>query len=144
MAIVIVNGPNLNLLDLRESRLYGGKSMDDVLADLREHFDVDIDYFQSNHEGALIDFLQKIHLESLNGKVFEGIVLNAGGYAHTSVALRDCVEMLAVPVVEVHITDIYSREAFRRVSLLSDVCKHSIVGKGIDGYKQGIEWLLKR
>ena len=83
-------------------------------------------------------------MESLNGKVFEGIILNAGGYAHTSVALRDCVEMLAVPVVEVHITDIYSREVFRRVSLLSDVCKHSIVGKGIDGYKQGIEWLLKR
>ena len=107
-------------------------------------------YYQSNHEGDLIDRLQEPLLRSQISEVrsqksdISGIVLNAGGYTHTSVALRDAVALCPVPVVEVHITDIYQRESFRRVSLLSDVCAHTIIGHGTDGYLEAVQWLMHK
>ncbi len=100
-------------------------------------------YRQSNHEGDLIDWIQESSAVSLQPSDVAGIVLNAGGYSHTSVALRDAVEECEVPVVEVHISDISQREEFRRVSLLTDVCAHSIIGHGTEGYKEAVEWLTE-
>lgn len=160
MKIVIINGPNLNLLGKREPQIYGTRSMEQVLVDIqRKHMDVHFTYLQSNHEGDLIDWIQAYGVDSLEAKGEEakgekakgeeakgeeamGIVLNAGGYTHTSVALRDAVAMAEIPVVEVHISDITQREAFRRNSLLTDVCAHTIMGKGTDGYLEAVEWIL--
>lgn len=109
MKILIVNGPNLNLLGVREPGIYGSTPFDDYLPKLRAEFkDIDIDYYQSNHEGALIDRMQEA------GFSYDGIVLNAGAYTHTSVALHDCIRAIATPVVEVHISNVHQREAFRR------------------------------
>ena len=135
MKILILNGPNLNRLGTRKPELYGSKSMAQVLLDIQRAWpEVWLEYFQSNHEGDLIDKIQ-----AFEG---DGIVLNAGGYSHTSVALRDAVEECEVPVVEVHISDITKREPFRQTSLLTDVCAYSIIGKGTDGYLKAVEWLL--
>ena len=143
MKIVIINGPNLNLLGKREPAIYGTRSMEQVLVDIqRAHLDTHLTYLQSNHEGDLIDWIQEHGCASLEKEV-DGIVLNAGGYTHTSVALRDAVACAQVPVVEVHISDISQREEFRRTSLLTDVCAHSIIGHGTDGYNEAIEWLLE-
>ena len=143
MKIVIINGPNLNLLGKREPAIYGTRSMEQVLVDIqRAHMDIHLTYLQSNHEGDLIDWIQEHGCASLEKEV-DGIVLNAGGYTHTSVALRDAVACAQVPVVEVHISDISQREEFRRISLLTDVCAHSIIGHGTDGYNEAIEWLLE-
>ena len=165
MKIVIINGPNLNLLGKREPAIYGIRSMEQVLVEIqRAHMDVHFTYLQSNHEGDLIDWLQEVGqptpIPSLKGRVVSdeamrqevegerqeviGVVLNAGGYTHTSVALRDAVACANVPVVEVHISDISQREEFRRVSLLTDVCNHSIIGHGTKGYQEAVEWLLGR
>ena len=165
MKIVIINGPNLNLLGKREPQIYGTQSMEQILVDIqRAHMDVHFTYLQSNHEGDLIDWVQEVGqptpIPSLKGRVVSdeamrqevegerqeviGIVLNAGGYTHTSVALRDAVACANVPVVEVHISDISQREEFRRVSLLTDVCNHSIIGHGTKGYQEAVEWLLGR
>ncbi len=153
MKIVIINGPNLNLLGKREPSIYGRKSMEQVLVDIQRAYpDVHFEYRQSNHEGDLIDWVQSYGLVSLEDAAscyslkvkdtVEGIILNAGGYTHTSVALRDAVACTEVPVVEVHISDITKREAFRQVSLLTDVCAHSIVGHGTDGYQEAVEWII--
>jgi 3-dehydroquinate dehydratase-2 len=144
MKIVIINGPNLNLLGKREPAIYGTRSMEQVLVEIqRAHMDIHVTYLQSNHEGDLIDWIQEHGCASLEKEV-DGIVLNAGGYTHTSVALRDAVACAQVPVVEVHISDISQREEFRRTSLLTDVCAHSIIGHGTDGYNEAIEWLLEK
>lgn len=144
MRIVIINGPNLNLLGRRESSIYGIKSMEQVLLELQRMYpDVYFEYLQSNHEGDLIDWIQEIGLLTLNQKTCDGIIFNAGGYTHTSVALRDAVVCSQVPVVEVHISDIYKREPFRHISLLTDVCAHSIIGEGTDGYQQAVEWIIQ-
>lgn len=144
MKIVIINGPNLNLLGKREPAIYGTRSMEQVLVEIqRAHMDIHLTYLQSNHEGDLIDWIQEHGCASLEKEV-DGIVLNAGGYTHTSVALRDAVACAQVPVVEVHISDISQREEFRRTSLLTDVCAHSIIGHGTDGYNEAIEWLLEK
>ena len=136
MKILILNGPNLNRLGTRQPEIYGSKSMAQILLDIQQNWpEVHFVYRQSNHEGDLIDWLQETDAQ--------GVVLNAGGYSHTSVALRDAVEDCAVPVVEVHISDIRQREPFRRTSLLTDVCAHSIIGKGTDGYLQAVQWLLQ-
>lgn len=136
MKILIINGPNLNRLGLRKPEIYGSKTMAQILLDIQKRWpEVHFVYKQSNHEGDLIDWIQEV-----NG--VQGIVLNAGGYTHTSVALRDAVEESEVPVVEVHISDIAAREPFRRVSLLTDVCAHSIIGHGTDGYQEAVEWIL--
>lgn len=144
MKIVIINGPNLNLLGKREPAIYGTRSMEQVLVDIqRAHLDTHLTYLQSNHEGDLIDWIQAYGQTCLEEEI-GGIVLNAGGYTHTSVALRDAVACAEVPVVEVHISDISQREEFRRISLLTDVCAHSIIGHGTDGYNEAIEWLLEK
>ena len=138
MQILIINGANLNRLGTRKPEIYGSKSMAQILLEIQQRWpEVHFVYKQSNHEGDLIDWLQEA-----NGQ-YNGVVLNAGGYSHTSVALRDAVEDCSVPVVEVHISDITQREPFRRTSLLTDVCAHSIIGKGTNGYGLAVEWLLK-
>jgi 3-dehydroquinate dehydratase-2 len=135
MKILILNGPNLNRLGLRKPEIYGSKSMAQILLEIQQIWpEVYLKYFQSNHEGDLIDQIQ-----AFEG---DGIVLNAGGYTHTSVALRDAVEDSEVPIVEVHISDITKREPFRQHSLLTDVCAHSIIGQGTDGYSKAVEWLI--
>ena len=135
MKILILNGPNLNRLGIRKPEVYGTKTMAQILLDIQRSWpEVRFTYFQSNHEGDLIDRLQEFE--------GDGIVLNAGGYSHTSVALRDAVEECAVPIVEVHISDIHAREPFRNTDLLTDVCAHTIIGHGTDGYKEAVEYIL--
>jgi len=138
MTILILNGPNLNLIGRREPAIYGNVSMDQYIADLRSaNPGIEIEYVQSNHEGVLIDTLQEYGF----GKA-DGIVLNAGGYTHTSIAIRDAVAAIDVPVVELHISDITSREPFRRQSYLTDVCSKTIMGHGICGYQMAIDYLV--
>ena len=143
MKIVILNGPNLNLLGRREPSIYGTCSMEQVLVDIQRSYpEVHLEYHQSNHEGDLIDWIQAFGMN--DGENVKGLVLNAGGYTHTSVALRDAVACCQVPVIEVHISDITQREGFRRVSLLTDVCAHSIIGHGTNGYKEAVEWIKEQ
>ena len=138
MKILIINGPNLNLLGTREPQHYGTGTMDSVLDALKSQYpDVQFDYYQSNVEGFLIDRLHQT-LE----KPCDGVVLNAGAYTHTSVALRDAISAIKVPVVEVHISNVHSREEFRHRSLISAVCKGVICGFGLDSYRLGVEALL--
>ena len=145
MKILILNGPNLNRLGTRKPEIYGSKSMAQILLEIQQMWpDVHFMYQQSNHEGDLIDWIQDAAKPLQDGSSnlqVQGIVLNAGGYSHTSVALRDAVEDCAVPVVEVHISDIKAREPFRQVSLLTDVCAHSIIGKGTKGYEEAVQYL---
>ncbi len=145
MHIAIINGANLNLLGKREPTIYGTSSMEQVLIDLQQTYpDVYFEYHQSNHEGDLIDWIQQFGVFSTSLRIpFDGIILNAGGYTHTSIALRDAVVCATIPVVEVHISDIGHREPFRRVSLLTDVCAHAIIGMGINGYQQATEWIIQ-
>jgi 3-dehydroquinate dehydratase-2 len=137
MKILIINGPNLNRLGKRKPEIYGSKTMEDVLAEIRSaQPDTEVEYMQSNHEGDLIDKLQETDAE--------GIIINPGGLCHTSVSLRDAVEETGdrgIKTVEVHISDISKREAFRRESLLTRVCAHNIKGHGTDGYKEAAQWL---
>ena len=145
MTIVIINGPNLNRLGLRKPEIYGSKTMAQILLEIQRNWpDVHFVYQQSNHEGDLIDWIQMSNdkYQMSNDKCL-GIVLNAAGYTHTSVSLRDAVEDCRLPVVEVHISDIHAREPFRNISLLTDVCAHTIIGHGTDGYKEAVQWLLE-
>ena len=143
MSIYILNGPNLNRLGLRKPEMYGSKTMAQILLEIQQRWpDVHFVYKQSNHEGDLIDWIQETNDQLPMTNEPSGIVLNAGGYTHTSVALRDAVEESAVPVIEVHISDITQREPFRRTSLLTDVCAHSIIGHGTNGYQEAVEYLL--
>lgn len=145
MRIVIINGPNLNLLGRREPAVYGTRSMEQVLLDIqRAHPNIYLEYHQSNHEGDLIDWIQQFALpaSTLRAEHCAGVVLNAGGYTHTSIALRDAVACATIPIVEVHISDIMQREHFRQVSLLTDVCAHAVIGQGTDGYSQAVEWII--
>ncbi len=138
MRILIINGPNLNLLGTREPGIYGSRKFDDYLDGLRRAYDSDtIEYYQSNHEGGIIDKLHEVGF----GKV-DGVVLNAGGYTHTSVAIADAIAAIRIPVVEVHISNIGRREEFRHKSFLSAVCVGSIAGFGLTSYRLGIEALL--
>lgn len=132
MKIVVVNGPNLNLLGSREPQIYGHRGWDEFFTTLEQEFPDEISYFQSNVEGELINFIQQF-----NG---DGIVLNAGGYTHTSVAIRDCISAISVPVIEVHISNVAARESFRHESLLTPVCKGLIMGLGLDGYRLAINF----
>ena len=134
MTIQIINGPNLNLLGVREPDVYGSMSFDDFLPRLRACFpDVQIDYFQSNIEGELIDKLQDVGFQC------DGIVLNAGAYTHTSIALADCIRAISAPVVEVHISNVHQREAFRHQSMIAAACRGVICGFGLDSYRLAIE-----
>ena len=138
MQILILNGPNLNLLGVREPGIYGSSSFEDYLEKLRKQYkDVTIDYFQSNVEGEMIDKMQEV------GFSYDGIVLNAGAYTHTSVALHDCIRALKTPVIEVHISNVHAREEFRHHSMISSACKGVICGFGLDSYRLAIEAILK-
>lgn len=139
MKILIINGPNLNLLGTREKSVYGNTFFDDYFKKLKESFkSVELEYFQSNVEGKIIDKLHE------TGFSYDGIILNAGGYTHTSVAIADAVLAINTPVVEVHITNIFAREEFRHTSLIAPACKGSIAGFGLQGYKLGIESFLMK
>ena len=137
MKIQIINGPNLNLLGVREPGIYGDSSFESYLPQLRAKFpDVEIEYFQSNCEGALIDKLQEV------GFTYDGVVLNAGAYTHTSIALYDCVRALQCPVVEVHISNVHQREAFRHHSYIASACVGVICGFGLKSYELAVEGLM--
>lgn len=136
MKIQIINGPNLNLLGVREPGIYGNSSFESYLPQLRERYpDIEIDYYQSNIEGELINKMQEV------GFTYDGIVLNAGAYTHTSVALHDCIKSLKCPVIEVHISNVHTREPFRHHSYISPACKGVICGFGLDSYRLAIEGL---
>lgn len=136
--IEIINGPNLNLTGRREPAIYGHTTMEEMVERLRKQFpDVAIGYYQSNVEGELINRLQEVGFSA------DGIILNAGGYSHTSVAIHDAIAAITTPVVEVHISNIYAREEYRRHSLLSDVCRGVVCGLGLEGYKYALDYLVK-
>ena len=137
MQIQIVTGPNLNLLGVREPGIYGSESFESYLPKLREQYpDVEIEYYQSNVEGELINKIQEV------GFSFDGIVLNAGAYTHTSIALHDCIRAIKCPVVEVHISNVHQREEFRHHSFISAACKGVVCGFGLNSYRLAIEGLL--
>lgn len=139
MKIQIINGPNLNLLGKREPGIYGNRTFDTYLPELQQRYDaIDLAYFQSNVEGELINKLHEV------GFSFDGIVVNFGGYTHTSVALADAIAAITCPVVEVHVSNIYAREEFRHTSLTGKNCKGVMTGFGLDGYRLAIESLLIR
>ena len=137
MKIQIINGPNLNLLGQREPGIYGSESFETYLPQLRGLYpDVQIDYYQSNIEGELINRMQEV------GFHYDGIVLNAGAYTHTSVALHDCIRAINTPVVEVHISNVHQREEFRHHSMISSACRGVICGFGLDSYRLAVEALI--
>lgn len=132
MNLLIVNGPNLNLLGTREPQMYGNRTFAEYLDELKGVFPgITIDYYQSNVEGELINALQR--------STHDGIILNAGGYTHTSVAIRDCIAAIGIPVVEVHISNLAKRESFRHDSLITAVCAGSVMGFGIEGYQLAVQ-----
>lgn len=134
---MIINGPNLNLLGRREPEIYGSNSFEAYLDELRKKMpDVNIDYYQSNIEGELINKMQEV------GFTYDGIVLNAGAYTHTSIALQDCIRSLKAPVVEVHISNVHKREEFRHKSMISCACLGVISGFGLDSYRLAIEGII--
>lgn len=137
--ILIINGPNLNLLGTREPHIYGAVTMDDYLKALEADYPAaDIEYFQSNHEGDIIDRLHEAHADG----DYCGIVLNAGAYTHTSLAIADAIRAIDTPVVEVHISNIHSREEYRRHSYIAEACKGIIIGFGLDSYRLAVDALL--
>jgi 3-dehydroquinate dehydratase-2 len=139
MKIQIINGPNLNRLGTREPSIYGSQTMEQCLDALRQKYAgaVELEYYQSNVEGFLIDALQ-----AADDAGYDGIILNAGAYTHTSIALRDCIKSLRVPVIEVHLSNVHTREEFRHHSMISAVCKGVIAGFGMNSYRLAVEALL--
>ncbi|MFH1298066.1 MAG: type II 3-dehydroquinate dehydratase [Bacteroidota bacterium] len=138
MKLIIINGPNLNLLGKREPTIYGNRSFEGFLKKLRKEYPhLTIEYFQSNIEGEIINALQKV------GFLYDGIILNAGGYTHTSVAIADAIKSIRTPVIEVHISNIFARETFRHISMLSPFVKGIITGFGLDSYRLAVESFLR-
>ncbi|MBO9201120.1 type II 3-dehydroquinate dehydratase [Niastella sp. MAH-29] len=139
MKIAIINGPNLNLLGKREPGIYGSTSFDDYLATLKSKYpQVDIHYYQSNVEGELINELQRVGFD------YDGIIMNPGGYTHTSVAIGDAIASIKTPVVEVHISNVHAREEFRKLSHVSGKSAGSIIGLGLKGYELALQYLLNK
>ena len=139
MKILVINGPNLNMLGIREPALYGNRSYDALLSLIGDHCKkrgVEVEFFQSNHEGALVDRIQEAY-----GNV-DGIVMNPAAYTHTSVALLDALKAGAIPTVEVHISDVSAREDFRQISYVRQACVATIAGRGFDGYLDAIDLLI--
>ena len=135
--IQIINGPNLNLLGSREPTVYGNQTFEAYLVGLKAQYgEVEIDYFQSNSEGALIDKIHEV------GFIYSGIILNAGAYTHTSIAIADAIRSITVPVLEVHISNVFKRESYRHHSYLSDACKGCIIGFGMDSYRMAVDAIL--
>jgi len=138
MKVLLINGPNLNLLGIREQSIYGNKSFENYFQTLQNEYpDIEMEYYQSNIEGELIN---KIHER---GFTFDGIIINAGAYTHTSVAIRDAISGVKSPAIEVHISNILTRESFRHESIIGAVCVGSITGFGLDSYRLGIEAIKK-
>ncbi len=141
MNILVINGPNINMLGIREPGIYGKNSYEDLLALLEQTgnaLDIEIQHFQSNHEGAIVDTIQQAY-----GK-FDGIVINPAAYTHTSVAILDALKAVSIPAVEVHISDVDAREPFRQISYPGMYCEKTIKGHGIDGYRQAILYLKEK
>lgn len=139
MKIQIINGPNINLLGKREPSIYGSVSFEDYLAKLRAHYPmIEIAYFQSNIEGELINQIHQVGFEA------DGIILNAGAYTHTSIALQDAIRAVTAPVVEVHISNVHTRESFRHVSMISCACRGVILGFGLDSYRLALESFISQ
>ncbi|PRY13231.1 3-dehydroquinate dehydratase [Pontibacter ummariensis] len=140
MKILILNGPNLNLLGIREKSVYGNRSFEDYFDELKEAFPaLELSYFQSNTEGTLIDKLHEVGFGD-----YKGIVFNAGAYTHTSVALSDAIKAIDTPVIEVHISNVYAREAFRHKSMIAPHCKGSIAGFGLESYRLALQYFERQ
>ena len=137
MKILLINGPNLNLLGIREKGIYGDVSFETYFNDLKKRYSsIDLEYFQSNVEGELINKLHEV------GFSYDGIIINAGAYTHTSIAIRDAISGIKTPVIEVHISNILTRESFRHESVIGPVCKGSIMGFGLDSYRLALEYFI--
>ena len=140
MKILVLNGPNINMLGIREPGIYGAESYQtlcDKLEDLGHELNIDLEVRQSNHEGVLVDWIQEAY------KVVDGIVINPGAYTHTSIALLDALKAVGIPTVEVHISDVSKREDFRQISYLRAACVKTISGHGLDGYLEGVRYLVE-
>lgn len=140
MKILVINGPNINMLGIREPEVYGAATYDDLLAHIKDAAlarGVEVDFFQSNHEGALVDEIQRAYFDK-----YDGIIINPAAYTHTSVALLDAVKAVAIPTVEVHISDVTKREDFRQISYVREACVGTVMGKGFDGYVEAMDLLL--
>ena len=141
MKIQVINGPSMNMLGIREPEIYGSLTLEEINRQLREKGDalgIALEFFQSNSEGAIIDKIQECY-----GKA-DGIVINPGAYTHYSIAIRDAIAAVGIPTVEVHLSDINSREDFRKISVMKSVCIKQIWGKGVDSYKEALDFLIKR
>ena len=141
MKILVINGPNINMLGIREPEIYGSENYSSLLEKISVYAkekNAEVDFFQSNHEGALVDKIQEAF------GVFDGIVINPGAYTHTSIALLDAVKAVGIPTVEVHISDLSKREDFRKISYIRLGCVASVIGKGTDGYLEAMDILLER
>lgn len=139
MKIAIINGPNLNLLGTREPGVYGSQTFDAFFEELQKQFtNVNFTYYQSNIEGELINELQR------TGFNYDGIIINPGGYTHTSVAIGDCIAAITTPVIEVHISNVHAREEFRKISHVSAKSKGSIIGLGLKGYELAVHWFITK
>ena len=139
MKILVLNGPNLNMLGIREPHLYGSSTYDDLVSLISSHCEkkgIEVKCLQSNHEGDLVDYIQQAYFDK-----YDGIVINPGAYTHTSVALLDALKAVNIPAVEVHITKVDEREDFRRISYVSYYCSKTVTGKGFDGYLEAIDFL---
>ena len=139
MKLIIINGPNLNLLGVREKKIYGNKSFESLFDELQKKYnDISLEQYQSNHEGEIIEKIQEV------GFSYDGIIINAGGFTHTSIAIRDAISSVTTPCLEVHISNILSREEFRKKSYLSDVCQGIISGLGLSGYEYAIQYFISQ
>ncbi len=140
MKILVVNGPNLNMLGIREPGIYGKATYNDLLKLIKDYAKekgVEVSFCQSNHEGALVDAIQQAYFDKI-----DGIVINPGAYTHTSIALLDALKAVAIPTIEVHISDVSTREDFRQISYIRPVCKASVIGEGFNGYLHAIDIFL--
>lgn len=140
MKILVINGPNINMLGIREPEIYGAKTYCDLCEMIKAHAEklgIEVELYQSNHEGDIVDKIQAAY------KNADGIVINPAAYTHTSVALLDALKSVGIPTVEVHISDVASREAFRQISYVREYCAKTICGKGFDGYLEAIDFLLE-
>ena len=141
MKILVINGPNINMLGIREPGIYGNQNYQVLLTLIDEwakELDCDVECFQSNHEGAIVDEIQQAYCN------FDGIVINPAAYTHTSVAILDALKSVGIPAVEVHISDVTQRETFRQISYAGMACEHHIIGKGLDGYRLAMEYLCEK
>lgn len=140
MKFLVINGPNINFLGIREPSIYGASTYDDLVNLIKSHAEksgITVDFFQSNHEGAIVDAIQKAYYDKV-----DAIVINPAAYTHTSVAIADALKAVSIPAAEVHISDVSKRESFRQISYVRNVCKKTVSGKGFDGYIEAMDFLV--